>query len=92
MLGLVDGRCAACRPWATHPCPQAPLLPVPVQTLCTAPFCFACCCVPIFGPNTRLSPGRARLPTDAGVILFILLGGYPPFYDDSEPKLFEKIR
>lgn len=28
----------------------------------------------------------------AGVILFILLGGYPPFYDESEPKLFEKIR
>ncbi|KAL4854215.1 Calcium/calmodulin-dependent protein kinase type 1D [Chlorella vulgaris] len=23
----------------------------------------------------------------AGVILFILLGGYPPFYDESEPKL-----
>ena len=28
----------------------------------------------------------------AGVILFILLGGYPPFYDESEPRLFEKIR
>lgn len=27
-----------------------------------------------------------------GVILFILLGGYPPFYDDSEPNLFRKIR
>jgi calcium/calmodulin-dependent protein kinase I len=27
-----------------------------------------------------------------GVILFILLGGYPPFYDDSEPRLFNKIR
>lgn len=27
-----------------------------------------------------------------GIILFILLGGYPPFYDDSEPKLFRKIR
>lgn len=26
------------------------------------------------------------------MILFILLGGYPPFYDESEPKLFEKIR
>lgn len=28
----------------------------------------------------------------AGIILFILLGGYPPFYDESEPRLFEKIR
>jgi serine/threonine protein kinase len=27
-----------------------------------------------------------------GVILFILLGGYPPFYDESEPRLFKKIR
>jgi len=27
-----------------------------------------------------------------GIILFILLGGYPPFYDESEPKLFRKIR
>ena len=27
-----------------------------------------------------------------GVILFILLGGYPPFYDESEPRLFRKIR
>ena len=28
----------------------------------------------------------------AGVILFILLGGYPPFFDESEPRLFKKIR
>lgn len=27
-----------------------------------------------------------------GIILFILLGGYPPFYDESEPRLFAKIR
>ena len=27
-----------------------------------------------------------------GVILFVLLGGYPPFYDESEPRLFDKIR
>lgn len=27
-----------------------------------------------------------------GVILFILLGGYPPFDDDSEPGLFRLIR
>lgn len=26
------------------------------------------------------------------MILFILLGGYPPFYDESEPRLFDKIR
>ena len=28
----------------------------------------------------------------AGVVLFILLGGYPPFYDESEPALFNQIR
>lgn len=28
----------------------------------------------------------------AGVVLFILLGGYPPFYSESEPALFEQIR
>mmetsp|Transcript_30288 Transcript_30288/g.57102 ORF Transcript_30288/g.57102 Transcript_30288/m.57102 type:complete len:403 (+) Transcript_30288:225-1433(+) len=28
----------------------------------------------------------------AGVVLFVLLGGYPPFYDESEPALFEKIK
>ena len=28
----------------------------------------------------------------AGVIVFILLGGYPPFYDDNRKKLFAKIK
>lgn len=28
----------------------------------------------------------------AGVVLYILLGGYPPFWSDSEPALFEQIR
>lgn len=28
----------------------------------------------------------------AGVVMFILLGGYPPFWSDNEPKLFELIR
>ena len=28
----------------------------------------------------------------SGVILFVLLGGYPPFYDESEPALFALIR
>jgi calcium/calmodulin-dependent protein kinase I len=27
-----------------------------------------------------------------GIILYILLGGYPPFWDESEPRLFAKIR
>ena len=27
-----------------------------------------------------------------GVILYILLGGYPPFIDDNQRKLFRKIR
>ncbi|KAL6759504.1 kinase-like domain-containing protein [Haematococcus lacustris] len=28
----------------------------------------------------------------AGVVLFILLGGYPPFWSESEPVMFEQIR
>lgn len=28
----------------------------------------------------------------AGVVLYILLGGYPPFWSDSEPQLFDMIR
>lgn len=28
----------------------------------------------------------------AGVVLFILLGGYPPFWSENEPALFEMIR
>lgn len=28
----------------------------------------------------------------AGIVLFILLGGYPPFYSESEPELFKQIR
>lgn len=28
----------------------------------------------------------------AGVVLFILLGGYPPFFDENEPALFNQIR
>lgn len=27
-----------------------------------------------------------------GVIAYILLGGYPPFYDDNQAKLFKKIK
>jgi calcium/calmodulin-dependent protein kinase I len=28
----------------------------------------------------------------AGVIIYILLGGYPPFFDESRKKLFQKIK
>ena len=28
----------------------------------------------------------------AGIVLFVLLGGYPPFYDESEPRLFAAIQ
>ena len=42
------------------------------------------------------TPGLIYSPAvdlwSAGVVLFILLGGYPPFYDESEPALFEQIR
>lgn len=50
----------------------------------------AYCCVEqgtpglIYGPAVDL--------WSAGVVLFILLGGYPPFYDENEPALFAQIR
>lgn len=27
-----------------------------------------------------------------GVITYILLGGYPPFHDDNQAKLYQKIK
>lgn len=48
-------------------------------------------CIPLQG-----TPGLLYSPAvdlwSAGVVLFILLGGYPPFYDESEPALFAQIR
>lgn len=48
-------------------------------------------------PPPLMQGGPARYGPECdlwsiGIILFILLGGYPPFYDESEPRLFEKIR
>ena len=40
--------------------------------------------------NTQYGPGVDMW--SAGVVLFILLGGYPPFYSESEPVLFDLIR
>ena len=36
--------------------------------------------------------GQAVDMWSAGVVLFILLGGYPPFHHDNESILFEQIR
>jgi len=36
--------------------------------------------------------GKAVDMWSAGVVLFILLGGYPPFHHDNESVLFEQIR
>ena len=36
--------------------------------------------------------GRGVDLWSAGVVLFILLGGYPPFFDENEPALFNQIR
>lgn len=42
------------------------------------------------GPGHRYGPEVDLW--SAGVVLFILLGGYPPFYNESEPALFNQIR
>ena len=46
--------------------------------------------------GTQGTPGLMYGPAvdlwSAGVVLFILLGGYPPFYDENEPALFAQIR
>lgn len=42
-----------------------------------------------------LTPPSSHRQVDmwsAGVVLFVLLGGYPPFYSDHEPTLFDAIR
>lgn len=38
----------------------------------------------LYGPEVDL--------WSAGVILFCMLGGYPPFYDDSEMEMFKQIK
>eukprot|EP00775_Hariotina_reticulata_P006898 gene6898-7114_t len=42
------------------------------------------------GNNTEYGPEVDMW--SAGVVLFILLGGYPPFWNENEPALFEQIR
>lgn len=39
-----------------------------------------------------LSYGFAVDMWSAGVVLFILLGGYPPFHSENEPQMFDQIR
>jgi serine/threonine protein kinase len=50
----------------------------------------------LHAPAPRMPTPRAPAPQvdmwSAGVVLFILLGGYPPFWSESEPALFEMIR
>jgi serine/threonine protein kinase len=46
----------------------------------------------IRGGSTPYTYGTECDLWSCGIILFILLAGYPPFYDDSEPRLFRKIR
>lgn len=41
-------------------------------------------------PGLEYGPGVDMW--SAGVVLYILLGGYPPFWSESEPALFEQIR
>lgn len=42
-------------------------------------------------PTTPTFPDQVDM-WSAGVVLFILLAGYPPFHADDEPRLFELIR
>lgn len=75
-------------PWSrpAPPCPALPACPAPPHPARLRPPL----AVPLQGGPARYGPECDLW--SAGVILFILLGGYPPFYDESEPRLFEKIR
>jgi serine/threonine protein kinase len=42
--------------------------------------------------KARPLPSRQVDMWSAGVVLFILLCGYPPFFAESEPALFDQIR
>eukprot|EP01025_Chloroclados_australasicus_P018255 TRINITY_DN1946_c0_g2_i2.p1 TRINITY_DN1946_c0_g2~~TRINITY_DN1946_c0_g2_i2.p1 ORF type:complete len:675 (-),score=121.75 TRINITY_DN1946_c0_g2_i2:1748-3772(-) len=60
-----------------------------MQTICGTPQYVA---PEIIMGNRDLEYGPAVDMWSAGVVLFILLGGYPPFYHESEAVLFEIIR
>lgn len=49
-------------------------------------------CVVLQGGDEPYTYGKECDLWSCGVILFILLGGYPPFDDESEPNLFRRIR
>ena len=44
----------------------------------------------ISGDDTSVYDNKVDM-WSAGVVLYVLLGGYPPFYDENEPRLFQKI-
>eukprot|EP01023_Acetabularia_acetabulum_P065651 TRINITY_DN871_c0_g1_i6.p1 TRINITY_DN871_c0_g1~~TRINITY_DN871_c0_g1_i6.p1 ORF type:complete len:530 (+),score=101.03 TRINITY_DN871_c0_g1_i6:188-1591(+) len=60
-----------------------------MQTICGTPQYVA---PEIIMGSSDLEYGPAVDMWSAGVVLFILLGGYPPFYHESEAVLFEIIR
>lgn len=68
-------------PIGSKPCPCLP----PHASLC-------CTAAALVQGGRNVQYGPACDLWSMGVILFILLGGYPPFYDESEPRLFDKIR
>jgi len=45
----------------------------------------------LFIPLTTFLSGKPADMWSFGVILYILLGGYPPFHDDNQRTLFRKI-
>ncbi|KAM5272535.1 calcium/calmodulin-dependent protein kinase type II subunit beta isoform 7-T7 [Ctenodactylus gundi] len=44
------------------------------------------------GETWQVPPGSVLMPLSTGVILYILLVGYPPFWDEDQHKLYQQIK
>lgn len=76
------------------------LAEIAVLLLMSPPLSALHCCNPCLPSPRYVAPEILKgdvygKPVDLwsiGVIMYILLGGYPPFHDDNQAKLYQKIK